>query len=95
MGGVAAAHAASSRLVTIAGADADAYAGPYPGSPVPWDDAIQPLDQGTHDLLPFLGALDAAGYDGPVVLHTFGITNSPGHLRRSLEAYDKLLANLP
>ena len=89
-----AAHAASTRLVTIAGADADAYAGPPTGNPVPWSDAIRPLDQGTYDLIPFLNSLDIAGYNGPVILHTFGITNSPGHLSRSLEAYAKLRLNL-
>lgn len=92
---VVAAHAAGSRLVTIAGADSDAYAGPHPGTPVPWSDAIRPLDLGSYDLIPFLKALEDAGYNGPVILHTFGITNDPGHLSRSLEAYAKLLLNLP
>ncbi len=88
------AHAAGSRLVTIAGADVDAYAGPPTGNPVPWSDAIKPLDQGTYDLIPYLQALEDSGYDGPVILQTFGITNDPGHLSRSIERYARLRAML-
>jgi len=79
-------HVAETALVTIAGADVDAYSGrPAPG--VDWSDAIKPLDRGDFSLLPFLQALHDTGYDGPVILQTFGIVDDPGHLRRSLEAY--------
>lgn len=88
---VVAAHAAETALVTIAGADHRAYVGPPPH---PWDDAIKPLDEGGFDLLPFLQALNDAGYDGPVILHTFGITNDPGHLQRSLAKYAEYCGNL-
>lgn len=80
------AHVDQTSLVAIAGADTDAYAGP-PNLFVTWDDAIKPLDAGDFSLAPFLEALHAHGYDGPVILQTYGITNDPGHLRRSLGAY--------
>lgn len=83
----AGAHAQDSAIVTIAGADKRAFAGPFPAGGYAWDDAIQPLAGSEFDLLPFLIALQAAGYDGPVVLHTFGITSDPGHLKRSLRKY--------
>jgi len=86
-----AAYASETALVTIAGAENRAYFGP---PPYPWDDAIKPLDEGGFDLLPFLQALKDAGYDGPVILHTFGITNNPGHLQRSLAKYAEYCGDL-
>ena len=94
MGAVVAAHVGSSELVTIAGADDNAYAGPPPPGGLPWDDAIRPLDTGTYSLLPFLQALHDSGYDGPVILQTFGITDDPGHLSRSQRAYAKYGENI-
>lgn len=89
------AHLGDVGLVTIAGADRDAYAGPpLPGGP-PWSDAIQPLDRSEFDLVPFLAVLNASGYRGPVVLHTYGITGEPGHRRRSRELYARIRASLP
>ncbi|MEM7515784.1 MAG: TIM barrel protein [Planctomycetota bacterium] len=81
-------HAELSALVTIAGADVHAYAGP-PISGVTWSDAIKPLDRDAFSLQPFLQELRDSGYDGPVILHTFGITGAPGHLQRSLRRYDE------
>lgn len=77
-------HVHATRLVTIAGADSNAYSGP---PPAPWDDAIRPLDRGAFDLTPFLRALETGGYDGPIVLHTWGLANDPNHLERSLRRY--------
>jgi len=94
MAAVVAAHASTSELVTIAGADDNAYSGPPPPGFLPWDDAIKPLDQGRYSLLPFLQALHSAGYDGPVILHTFGIVNDPGHLDRSIRGYADYRAKL-
>ncbi len=94
MEAVVATHAGDSRLVTIAGADENAYSGPPPGGGYPWDDAIKPLDRGKYSLLPFLQALHDSGYDGPVILHTFGITDDPGHLQRSLRAYARYRRHL-
>jgi sugar phosphate isomerase/epimerase len=88
---VAAAYAGETALVTIAGADDNAYSGP---PPYPWDDAIKPLSEGSFDLLPFLQALNNAGYDGPVILHTFGITSPPWHRQESRAVYAELSANL-
>ncbi len=83
---VVANHVQNTRLVTIAGADANAYAGPPPHT---WDDAIRPLDRGGFDLAPFLRALRKARYGGPVILHTWGLANDPGHLARSIGTYAK------
>lgn len=87
-------HLAGCELVTLAGSSKNAYAGPPPG-PQSWADAIQPLDRGTHDLVPFLQALEASGYDGPVVLHTWGITGDPGHRARSRAWYARQRERLP
>jgi len=90
---VAAEHAGGSALVAIAGAAEDAYAGP-PSPFVTWADAIKPLDEGGFSLAPFLQALHDAGYEGPVVLQTFGIGGDLAHLRRSLGAYYGYVAEL-
>lgn len=90
---VAEKHAPVSALVTIAGADADAYAGPFHPS-IDWSDAIKPLDEGAFSLLPFLEALRDSNYSGPVVLHTFGIADNPGHLERSLRRYTEYVEQL-
>jgi sugar phosphate isomerase/epimerase len=94
LGAVATTHAAATALVTIAGADQGAYWGPPTGQPIPWGDAIKPLDRGDFSLTPFLRALVNSNYNGPVILHTFGITNDPGHLARSLDAYAKYHAGV-
>lgn len=86
LGTVVTNHIAACTLVTIAGADANAYAGPFTPL-VDWSDAIKPLDEGAFSLLPFLQELHDSGYDGPVILHTWGITGNPGHLQRSLGKY--------
>ncbi len=91
--GVVAAHVDETALVAIAGAKQDAYAGP-PNPLIQWGDVIKPLDKGDFSLLPFLLALHTAGYDGPVILQTYGIMNDPGHLRRSLRAYAGYVAEL-
>lgn len=90
---VVAEHVGDTALVAIAGAKQDAYVGP-PGPLVSWNDVIKPLDKGSFSLAPFLLALHLSGYDGPVILQTFGITNDPGHLQRSLRAYADYVAQL-
>ena len=80
-------------LVTIAGADDNAYSGP-PFGAAGWGDAIKPLDEGGYSLLPFLQALEDSSYRGPVILHTFGITNNPGHLERSIAKYAEYLGSV-
>ena len=86
-------HASETALVAIAGADANAYFGP-PSPFVNWSDAIKPLDKGAFSLLPFLQALEDSGYDGPVILQTFGITNDPNHLQRSIRKYAAYAENV-
>lgn len=86
MGAVVASHVKDTRLVTIAGAESNAYTGVPPHA---WDDAIMPLDRGDYSLEPFLTALTRAGYDGPVILQTFGIAPDPNHLARSMAMYAK------
>lgn len=90
---VVAQHAQVSALVTIAGAQADAYAGPFDPL-IDWSDAILPLAKGHFSLLPFLQQLHDSGYHGPVILHTFGITGDPGHLQASLRKYAEYLAQV-
>jgi len=86
LAGVVTEHVDETALVAIAGADHDAYVGP--SNPfIGWDDVIKPLDEGDVSLYPFLQALHEAGYQGPVVLQTFGINNNPGHLQRSIRKY--------
>ncbi len=93
MKNVVSAHAAETALVAIAGADENAYAGP--SNPfLSWGDVIKPLDEGGYSLDPFLQALHASGYEGPVILQTFGITNNPGHLERSLRKYEDYTEHL-
>jgi sugar phosphate isomerase/epimerase len=90
---VASKHSGVSALVTIAGAEANAYAGPFTPF-VDWSDAIMPLDSGAFSLLPFLQELHDSGYDGPVILQTFGITGDPGHLERSLRKYAEYMGQI-
>ncbi len=91
---VATQHSHHSSIVTIAGADANAYAGPPQPGPHFWDDAIKPLDSGKFNLLPFLRGLNGVGYSGIVVLQTYGLGTNPGHLQRSLKGYEKYQAGL-
>lgn len=86
-------HTHQTSLVTIAGADANAYSGPFiPG--IDWSDAIRPLDKGAFSLQPFLQELKDSAYTGPVILHTFGIVGDPGHRKRSLRTYGEYLEQL-
>ncbi|CAM4023356.1 sugar phosphate isomerase/epimerase [Corallococcus exiguus] len=57
-----------------------------------WSDVIQPLDRGSLDVgTKYLLPLRRAGYDGPVMLHTFGIEDPPEeHLRRSMLKWREL-----
>lgn len=94
MRAVVSAQANGFDLVAIAGADENAYAGPVSGAPPTWEDAIKPLDKGDYSLLPFLQAVKDSGYDGPVILQTFGILDDPGHLQRSLQGYARYRSHL-
>lgn len=52
-----------------------------------WSDAIKPLAEGDTYVVPFLKLLKQYKYQGPILLHTFGIKNSPNHLQRSLQHF--------
>ncbi|MEZ5973423.1 MAG: hypothetical protein R3E96_00885 [Planctomycetota bacterium] len=61
---------------------------------MPWDDAIRALDRNDFDLLPFLRALDQNGYQGPIILHTWGLAWDRGHHARSISRYESLRKRL-
>jgi sugar phosphate isomerase/epimerase len=58
-----------------------------------WDRAIVPLAKGDFDVQnKFLLPLRQAGYSGPILLHTYGITDPPEqHFRLSFEKYRQML----
>ncbi len=60
-----------------------------------WSRAILPLDEGDLPPTPFINALARAGYEGPIVLKTFGI-NQPNaqHLPRSVQAWKNMNAGI-
>lgn len=77
-------------LVSISGAKTKAINNPG------WADSIMPLDEGDFDLAPLVQALHKAHYQGPIVLHTYGITEKPeDHLARSIAWWNTFLKNLP
>ncbi|WP_158616519.1 sugar phosphate isomerase/epimerase [Corallococcus sp. CA054B] len=57
-----------------------------------WSEVIQPLDRGDLDVgTGYLLPLRRAGYEGPVLLHTFGIGAPPeDHFRRSMRKWREL-----
>ncbi|WP_158617578.1 sugar phosphate isomerase/epimerase [Corallococcus sp. CA049B] len=57
-----------------------------------WSEVIQPLDRGDFDVgTGYLLPLRRAGYEGPVLLHTFGIGDPPEeHFRRSMRKWGEL-----
>lgn len=74
-------------LVSISGAEADTQH--ISG----WASGIMPLDRGSYDPRPFLRALARNGYAGPVILHTYGITDPPAeHFARSLARWREWVA---
>lgn len=77
------------KLVQISGADEIP-----PGKP-DWQRLIQPLGQGSFDLLRVLHTLDQIGYKGPVNLQCYQI-NQPAsqHLAASIGAWKKLNQDL-
>jgi sugar phosphate isomerase/epimerase len=58
--------------------------------------SILPLGQGSYDPMPFIRALAAVGYSGPVVLHTYNLADprKDDHLARSLAAWGDYLKRL-
>ncbi len=59
-------------LVTINGADIE-----FVNDSLDWSGTIQPLGKGSFDVRNFVDALERVGYQGPVILHTFGLVDEP------------------
>jgi sugar phosphate isomerase/epimerase len=76
-------------IATINGADTDIDA-----RSTDWSQTIKPLDAGDFDVENnYFVPLWRAGYRGPLVLHTYGITDPPEeHLRRSAERFRSMAA---
>ena len=56
-----------------------------------WSDAIKPLGQGDYDPMEFLRALKRHHFQGPIILHTFGLMNQPAsHYQTSYALYQKM-----
>lgn len=72
------------RLVTISGADTILYR----NRDDDWSDAIKPLGKGTFNSEKVYQILEECDYKEPVVLHTYGINESPEiHFSRSLDIW--------
>ena len=57
---------------------------------------VQPLGQGDFDASKQLRALSAIGYQGPVILFTYGLKKvSPDHRAQSIQVYREMLGKLP
>ena len=78
------------RLMAVSINGADEY-DDQPG----WSRYIQPLDQGSFDILVFLKTLRDLGYKGPIGLQCYGIGgDAREHLARSMAAWRRLQAAL-
>lgn len=78
-------------LVTISGGDIDRFNEDHKD----WSDSIKPLNEGTLDLRPMLQALDDSGYDGPIIVHNFGLQKKPAsHHQDSYTMYQTLRKEL-
>ncbi len=81
------------RLPSISGAAADSAGDTREDG---WDRTIQPLDQGDYDASQLLEALDAVGYTGPVILHTFGLQKvEADHHERSIARFNEMVDSRP
>jgi sugar phosphate isomerase/epimerase len=71
-------------MVTINGADTNAAG-------ASWTRLIQPLGEGTFDMVTFLKELQAIGYSGPIGLQGFGLQGDiKQNLEQSMSAWRKL-----
>ncbi|MGL5018288.1 MAG: sugar phosphate isomerase/epimerase family protein, partial [Luteolibacter sp.] len=60
-----------------------------------WSDAIKPLGEGDYDPKEFLRALKRHKFEGPIILHTFGLMKKPAsHYRTSYDLYQKMRAEV-
>lgn len=78
------------RLPSINGADVDSV-----NEQQGWKRGIQPLTEGDYDPLQLLKALHSIGYEGPVILHTWGLQEAAAdHHQTSFERFQELLDEL-
>lgn len=78
------------RLPSINGADVDAV-----NEAEGWDRGIQPLTQGDYDSSQLLEALSSVDYEGPVILHTWGLQKSAAdHHHTSFKRFQEMLEEL-
>ena len=60
-----------------------------------WSDAIKPLGEGDYDPKEFLRALKRHKFQGPIILHTFGLMGKPAsHYQTSYDLYQKMRAEV-
>ncbi len=78
------------RLPSINGADVDAV-----NEVSGWDRGIQPLTKGDYDSSQLLVALKSVGYEGPVILHTWGLQDEAAdHHHTSYKRFYEILDTL-
>ena len=72
------------KVVQISGADCKESGGKR------WSDLIKPLGEGNFDLMRVIKTLNEIGYDGPMNLQCYGITQpARKHLKASMDAWKK------
>ncbi len=75
------------RLPSINGADVDAV-----NEVTGWKRGIQPLNMGDYDSSKLLKALKSVGYEGPVILHTWGLQKAAAdHHHTSFKRFQKMV----
>jgi sugar phosphate isomerase/epimerase len=75
------------RLPSINGADIDAE-----HEKIGWTRGIQPLTMGDYDSSKLLKALKSVDYEGPVILHTFGLQKAAAdHHQTSFKRFQKMV----
>ncbi|MDG2167955.1 MAG: TIM barrel protein [Opitutales bacterium] len=78
------------RLPSINGADIDAV-----NEVEGWDRGIQPLTKGDYDSSELLEALKSVDYEGPVILHTWGLQKAAAdHHHTSYKRYQDMVDDL-
>lgn len=77
-------------LVTLSGSDRKVN-----DNSKDWSDAIKPLGEGDFDPKIFLRILKKTDFQGPIILHTFGLMKKPNsHYQTSFTLYQKMRAEV-
>ncbi|MGL5017727.1 MAG: sugar phosphate isomerase/epimerase family protein [Luteolibacter sp.] len=77
-------------IVTLCGSDKKVS-----DNNIEWSDAIKPLGEGDYDPKEFLRALKRHKFEGPIILHTYGLMKKPAsHYRTSYDRYQKMRAEV-